>query len=156
MPILLQHHVGRLLESRFVTPIDRGDLDTFDRDRGTLRLLFADERVVVMDFRRATILPPELADTLVDLLQSPSQGLLRNGVLVPTASPTVAMQLARIVREGNSDLRRVFRSTRDLAAWLGEVLVGAERKRLHLFLAEDSPFASIPAEPLKNSDRPPS
>jgi|SRR5579859_7098201 len=152
--ILLQHHVGRLLEARFATPIDRTELEEFDRERAAMRLLFAEERVVVMDFRRASILPPELADRLVDLLQRPSPGLLRNGVLVPTTSPTVAMQLTRIVREGHSELRRVFRVARELEVWLGEVLESAERRRLKLFLAEDAQFASIPAARLKDSEPP--
>ena len=138
MTILLQHRVGRLLESRFVTPIDRGDLDEFDSARALLRTQFSNARIVVMDFRRASILPPELADTLVGLLHGPNPGLLRNGILVPTASPTVAMQLTRIVREAKSDRRRVFRVVRELAAWLGEVLDASESSRLSHFLAEDT------------------
>ncbi len=103
-----------------------------------MRMQFNDDRVVVMDFRRASILPPELADTLVGLLHGPNPGLLRNGILVPTASPTVAMQLTRIVREAKSDRRRVFRVARELAAWLGEVLDASESNRLSQFLAEDT------------------
>lgn len=136
--ILLQHQVGRLIEARFATPIDRAELDEFDRARARMRTQFGGERVVVMDFRRASVLPPELADTLVVLLQGPNPGLLRNGVLVPTSSATVAMQLTRIVREAESDLRRVFRGVRELEVWLGEVLDPAERSRLKVFLAEDA------------------
>jgi hypothetical protein len=138
MPILLQHRVGRLVESRFATPIEQVELEAFDRERARMRTLVHDERVVVMDFRRASILPPGLADSLVGILHGPNPGLLRNGVLVPTASPTVAMQLTRIVREANSDRRRVFRATRELAAWLGEVLDAPEHKRLLEFLADDA------------------
>jgi hypothetical protein len=138
MPILLQHRVGRLVETRFATPIEPVDLEAFDRERARMRMQFDEERVVVMDFRRAAILPPELADTLVGLLHGPNPGLLRNGILVPTASPTVAMQLTRIVREAKSDRRRVFRVVRELAAWLGEVLDPSESNRLSQFLAEDA------------------
>jgi hypothetical protein len=136
--ILLQHTVGRLLETRFATPIDKTELDAFDRERALARSQVSGERVVVMDFRRASILPPELADTLVSVLHGPNPGLLRNGVLVPTTSATVAMQLTRIVREANSDRRRVFRQVPELEAWLGEVLDDAERRRLRRFLAEDA------------------
>jgi hypothetical protein len=139
MTILLQHRVGRLLETRFVTPIDHADLEQFDRDRALFRTQFSGARVVIMDFRRASILPPELADTLVGILNGPNPGLLRNGILVPTESPTVAMQLTRIVREARSDRRRVFRGTRELATWLGEILGESERIRLRQFLAEDAP-----------------
>jgi hypothetical protein len=48
------------------------------------------------------------------------------------------MQLTRIVREANSDRRRVFRAARELAAWLGEVLDAPEHKRLLEFLADDA------------------
>jgi hypothetical protein len=136
--ILLQHRVGRLLETRFATPIDRAELHAFDRERARMRMQFIDERIVVMDFRRASILPPELADTLVGVLHGPNPGLVRNGVLVPTASATVAMQLTRIVREAESDCRRVFRGVRELEAWLGEVLDAPERRRLAQFLADDA------------------
>jgi hypothetical protein len=136
--ILLRHRVGRLLETRFATPIDPPELDAFDRTRALLRASLGEERVVVMDFRRAAILPPELADKLVDLLHGPNPKLLRNGVLVPTASATVAMQLSRIVRQANNDRRRVFRDTRDLETWLGEVLDEPERDRLKRFLLEDA------------------
>ena len=138
MPILLQHRVGRLVETRFATPIEPVELEAFDRERTRMRMQFIEERVVVMDFRRASILPPELADTLVGLLHGPNPGLLRNGLLVPTASPTVAMQLTRIVREAKSDRRRVFRVVRELAAWLDEVLDRSESNRLSQFLAEDA------------------
>ncbi len=136
--ILLQHRVGRLLETRFATPIDRAELEEFNRERAVARSQFSAERVVVMDFRRASILPPELADTLVSVLHGPNPGLVRNGVLVPTTGATVAMQLTRIVREANSDRRRVFRGVPELETWLGEVLDEPERQRLQRFLAEDA------------------
>jgi hypothetical protein len=91
-----------------------------------------------MDFRRASILPPELADMLVSLLHGPNPGLLRNGVLIPSASATVAMQLTRIVREADDERRRVFRREPELEGWLGEVLSELERPRLHEFLTEEA------------------
>jgi hypothetical protein len=63
---------------------------------------------------------------------------VRNGVLVPTANATVTMQLTRIVREANSDRRRVFRDAGQLESWLGEVLNPSERQRLERFLADDA------------------
>src|SRR5438034_722883 len=107
--ILLQHRVGRLLAARFATPIEPSELDAFDRERALLRAQLGDERIVVVDFRCTAILAPELADRLVELLHGPNPKLLRGGVLVSIASPTVAMQLTRIVREANNDRRRVFR-----------------------------------------------
>ncbi len=136
--ILLQHRVGRLFETRFASPIDQTELEAFDRERARMRIQ-GDERIVIMDFRRAAILPPELADKLVELLHGPNPKLLRNAVLVPTSNATVAMQLARIVREANNDRRRVFRTPRELEAWLGEVLDPSERHRLQRFLAEEEP-----------------
>jgi hypothetical protein len=136
--IVLQHRVGRLLETRFATPIENRELDEFDRVRARLRAELGDERVVVMDFRRAAILAPEVADTLVGLLHGPNPHLLRNGVLVPTASAVVAMQLARIVREADNERRRVFRDRHELEEWLGELLDPSERLRLKEFLEEEA------------------
>jgi hypothetical protein len=130
--ILLQHHVGRLLESRFVSPMSAEELKDFERQRAALRERTSRERVVVMDFRRAAVLPPELADGLAGLLHGPNPALLRNGVLVSTA--VMAMQLQRIVREADNDCRRVFRERRELEAWLGEILDAGERARLKQFL----------------------
>jgi hypothetical protein len=135
--ILLQHQVGRLFEARFATPIDQKELAEFDKTRALLRSQVGDERVVVMDLRRTSILPPQLADSLVGLLHGPNPKLLRNGVLVPTSSATVAMQVTRIVREAQNDRRRVFRSVHGLEAWLGEVLDPSERVRLRQFLDDD-------------------
>jgi hypothetical protein len=135
--ILLQHRVGRLFETRFATPIDQKELEEFDRTRALLRSQVGEERVVVMDLRLTSILPPELADSLVALLHGPNPKLLRSGVLVPTSSATVAMQLTRIVREAKNDRRRVFSSVLGLEAWLGEVLDPEERTRLRQFLADD-------------------
>jgi hypothetical protein len=139
--ILLQHCIGRLVEARFATPIERTELDEFDSRRARLRTQLAGERIVVMDFRRASILPPELADKLVGLLHGPNPGLLRNAVLIPSASATVAMQLTRIVREADDERRRVFRGVPELEEWLGEVLSGPERQRLRELLA-DQPLAN--------------
>jgi hypothetical protein len=136
--ILLQHRVGRLFETRFATPIDQKELEEFDRTRALLRSQVGEERVVVMDLRHTSILPPELADSLVSLLHGPNPKLLRNGVLAPTSSATVAMQLTRIVREAKNDRRRVFSSVLGLEAWLGEVLDPEERVRLRQFLADDA------------------
>ncbi len=132
--ISLAHRVGRLLETRFSSPIDAAELAEFDRQRATLRERLGHERVVVMDFRQATVLPPELADRLTDLLSGPNPGMLRNGVLLPSEGAVVALQLQRIVREAHNDRRRTFRDARELEAWLGELLDAPEQARLHEFL----------------------
>ena len=132
--VQLQHHVGRLLESRFRSPMVVEELVEFERQRAALRSRFAKERIVVMDFRHASVLPPEVADSLVSLLAPANPGLLRNGILVPDSSALVMLQLQRIVREAENDRRRVFRERAPLEAWLGEVLDAAERERLQQFL----------------------
>jgi len=137
--IVLQHRVGRLLESRFGPPMDVTELADFERQRQVLRVRLADERVVVMDFRAATVLPPEVADALVGLLTGPNPGLLRNGILLPSEGATVALQLQRIVREAHNDRRRVFRDRGQLEAWLSEVLDAGEQVRLQQFLDGDRP-----------------
>jgi hypothetical protein len=43
----------------------------FDRVRARVRAQVPGQRVVVMDFRRASILPPELADMLINVLHGP-------------------------------------------------------------------------------------
>ena len=133
--ILLDHRVGRLLETRFSSPIGPDDLAEFQRQRKILRDKVGSERLVVMDFRKASVLPPNLADELMGLLAGPNPGLLRNGVLLPSESATAAMQLQRIVREANNDHRRTFRDADELEKWLGELLTPAERARLHEFLS---------------------
>jgi hypothetical protein len=110
------------------------ELVEFERQRAALRSRLAKERIVVMDFRHATVLPPQVADSLVSLLSPANPGLLRNGVLVPDSSAIVALQLQRIVRAADNDRRRVFRERAPLEAWLGEVLDIPERARLKLFL----------------------
>lgn len=134
--IELQHLVGRLLTTRFISPITPDDLVEFQRQRTALREKLGNDRAVVMDFRQAQVLPPDLADTLTGLLSGANPGLLRNGVLLPAVGAVVAMQLQRIVREAHNDRRRTFRSTAELEEWLGEILDENERKKLHEFLSD--------------------
>ena len=133
--ITVQHHVGRLLEARFGPPMDVDELVEFERQRQALRSRLASERVVVMDFRDAPVLPPEMADALIHLLTGPNPGLLRNGILLPADGALVAMQIQRIIRESNNERRRVFRNDAPLKEWLGEIMTAEERQRLDRFLA---------------------
>lgn len=133
--LILAHHIGRLLECRIASPTSDAELKSFEAECACLRGILGEDRLVCMDLRRLSVLPPTLADRLTGLLSGNAPGLLRNAVLLPK-SAVAALQIDRIVREADNPHRRTFRDRAEAAAWLGEVATVVERARLEAFLDE--------------------
>jgi hypothetical protein len=100
------------------------------------------------DHRAVTVYPQTVTDELALLFGTLNQHLQRVALLVAPSNATLTMQLSRIVREAKNPERRVFFTTDDAEAFLGEVLTPAERTRLAQFLRGEPTAAT--------STRPPS
>lgn len=127
--------VGRLIEVRRIPPIEPADLDE-SAIAGWASLIESVERpVVCVDLRRATVLPPKMADNLARLMAL-GKGRYERGadILSPQVSPTLLMQLDRISREQGDPARRIFTDVHEAVRWLDEVLNPEERARLRVFL----------------------
>jgi hypothetical protein len=94
------------------------------------------ERVVgIADFSRVHIFPQEIVSTHVDCMRALNAKLERTGVLIAN-SPTLNLQMARLLRDSSNPKRRTFTSPAELCVWLSEVLTPAEQARLKEFLAQ--------------------
>jgi hypothetical protein len=131
----LERRVGRLLEIRFRSPLDKGAVGAFATEVG-VRTRDPGARVVsCVDMRSLRPLPPDVSDAFVDVLRGANPRIERTACLLPEASATLRLQIERLHREAGNPARRTFRDAGDLRAWLGEVLDLAERRRLADFLS---------------------
>jgi len=132
--ITVQNVTGRLVETRFSAPMSNEELDRFAHDRGRAVQEVATDRVVCIDARRISVLPPEQSEGLIEVLRRPSPGLLRSAFLLPSTRAVVALQFERLIRESKTTNARSFTDREAVERWLGEVLTPSEATRLRVFL----------------------
>jgi hypothetical protein len=131
----LENHAGRLLELRFAI-ITTSDEHLEISERIIAHAERLGRRVVIATDNRATVhLPPSLQANIGRGMRAANPSLERSAILMP--KDILREQLARVVRDANSPVRRVFRSANELKAWLAEVLDAGERARLDAFIADD-------------------
>ncbi len=132
--ITIANRVGRLIETRFVTPLNEADFTDFVSERLRIMRRLGADRVVCIDVSRSTVLSVEQADRLIEIFRTSRAGLTRNAVLLPPAQAVLALQFTRILRTADNPARRAFTSREVLVNWLAEVLSAPELAQLHLFL----------------------
>jgi hypothetical protein len=93
----------------------------------------AGNAVVCSDYRKLDALPPDVCDALVGFTRNATPRVERSAILIP-ASPTLAMQFGRVLKEAPHPSRRVFTDGHEAKAWLSGVLTAIERDRLGHFL----------------------
>ncbi|WP_394850655.1 hypothetical protein LZC95_24755 [Pendulispora brunnea] len=126
--------VGRLVELRHIPPPDVSELD---EGAAASLIEFLDtipNAVMCVDLRRATVLPPHLADRLVALMEGIRGHFERCADVMSPAQATAHMQIERISRASADPARRVFTDPHAAIRWLDEVLNPEERARLRIFL----------------------
>jgi hypothetical protein len=133
--ITAENRVGRLIESRFLSPITLDEITAFEAARNRIAVRLGEQRVTVIDVSRVTILPPQLIDPLIESMRNKGTVRPMRSAMLMGTSPTVALQMARLNRETDRATRRTFTDPRELEAWVGEVLDPLERARLGEFLA---------------------
>ena len=127
---------GRLIEARVealrnlerAAAYTNGFAQVLQRFSGTERM------ILCADHRAVAVYPQPVADELATLFGAMNLRLQRVAILVARTNATLTMQLSRIVREAQNSERRVFFTTDEAEAFLGEVLTPAERTRLAQFL----------------------
>lgn len=136
--ITIENRIGRLIETRFISPILESEWADFQRERERLMRVLGQDRMVCIDLSRVQLLPPNLADAFLAMLRSSRPGLTRNAFLVPPGQAVLALQFSRLIRQANNPARRSFQSRDELIAWLAEVLRPLELGRLKTFLDEET------------------
>ena len=137
----IEQRVGRLIEIRVASPIVYADLDAFGA-----RLIECIARVTervprvlaCTDLSGANIFAPEVAEWFIRLMHRDNPVLERNAFLIGQ-SAMFALQIERMLKQGNSHIRRAFRDPEPLIEWLGELLTPLERERVRQMLAGSSP-----------------
>jgi len=132
--ITIENRVGRLIETRLVSPLLDAEFGQFQSERERLMRSVGQDRVVCIDLSRVQILPPDQADAFLNLLRGSRPGLTRNAFLLPPNQAILALQFSRLIRQANNPARRAFQSRVELVAWLAEVLRPPELARLEAFL----------------------
>lgn len=129
----VERHVGRLVETRLDALDDVAAVDRFGL--AFLRLASEMERVVIVgDYRRVRILPPEVAARFVGVMARTNPKVVRSAILLDAGHATFGLQIERMVREAGTPSRRTFRAAPDLVEWLGEELLPDEKAQLVRFL----------------------
>jgi hypothetical protein len=127
--------VGRLIEARLVSLRTVDDVGRFE---DAMRAEFDrvdGKAIVCADWRVANVLPPAVADRLIELLARGNPRLERSAILLSAEHATFNLQVERVVREAKNSARRTFRDAPAMVAWLGESLTPAERDRVARFLS---------------------
>ena len=135
----IEQRVGRLVEIQLVSPVLLPELAGFGQRIGEIAARLAkhgQRKLACTDLASANILPPEVADWFIRLMQRDNLVLERGAFLIGT-SAVFALQIERMFKESSSHTRRTFREPGPLLAWLGEVTSSSERDRLRRFLAEN-------------------
>jgi hypothetical protein len=124
----IDNRVGKLVEIRIWSPVSVGEATLWGRDHDAVVNGIVGQYVCFVDLVEATVFPQDVVDTYIGTMKNEPR-LLRTATLLG-ASPTLGLQIQRMLREANSPERKAFREPRELEAWLGVVLTQQERARL--------------------------
>ena len=135
---LIGSKVGRLIEIRIEDLESVKEVESVGRRFLEVVAGVRSRKVIVCaDYRQVHLLAARVADAFRDMMATTNPRIERSAMLLPPAS-TQTLQIDRIARETRYAGRRTFREPAALERWLGEVLVPAEMRRVHDFLADDT------------------
>lgn len=135
----IEHHVGRLLEARPVSPLTNEEIEQADATMGRCVEAAGGKVIICGDYRWLTILPAKQATSFVDLFRRYNQYILFSAILVDANSAVSVLQMERVIREAASPARQCFRSVENAREWLEPYLTPEELARLVQFLATMPP-----------------
>jgi len=130
----VERHVGRLVEIRIWSPVSIEEAIDWGKHHDEVVASVGGPYVCLVDLVGATVFPPDVVARYVETMRS-EQELVRTATLL-SPSPTLGLQIQRMIREANHPARRAFRDPVELQVWLAEVLDGDERARLAFVLAQ--------------------
>src|SRR5689334_21183675 len=105
------------------------------------------EAIFCVDWRRLSVLSPEVASALAELMKGGNSRTLRSTALIGERA-TFGLQMERVIREANNPSRRAFRDPAEMLEWLSEITTAPEQARARDFLAsidasaETTPYGS--------------
>lgn len=124
----IQRSIRRLVEIRIWSPVSLEETIPWSKAHDHLIDTIRGPYICFVDLRDAPVFPQPVVEGYVKTMKN-EQRLLRTGTLLP-ASPTLGMQIQRMIKEAKNPARRTFRDPSELVTWMAEVLDEAERARL--------------------------
>lgn len=132
----IQRSVGRLVEIRIWSPVSLEETVPWAKAHDHLIDSIRGPYICFVDLRDATVFPQPVVEGYVKTMKNEPR-LLRTGTLL-NQSPTLGMQIQRMIKEANNPNRRSFRDPEELCVWMAEVLDEAELARLRTLTASKS------------------
>ena len=136
----IAHSTGKLVEICIWSPVSVEEATRWAHEHDLVLQEIKGPYACIVDVVEAAVFPPAVVDAFVATMKREPR-LLRTGVLL-NQSPTLRMQVQRMLREANSSARRMFEDAEGVAHWLDDVLDARERKRLREVLARREKPAS--------------
>jgi hypothetical protein len=130
----IESNVGRLIEVRFCSPILGEEPGAWRRDHERMIAAMLNTYVFFIDFADAPVFPPEMIEAFAVAWRNEAR-LLRMAMLLG-ASPTLGLQMQRLIRDTQHPHRKIFHAAREAEAYLSEILTLSERTRLHELAAD--------------------
>lgn len=125
----IESKVGRLIEVRFWAPILGEEPGAWRREHERMIAAMLNTYVFFVDLSDAPVFPPDMIEAFASTMKNEAR-LLRMGILLGT-SPTLGLQMQRLVRDAQHPHRKIFREPREAEMYLSEILTLSERTRLH-------------------------
>lgn len=124
----IEHHVGRLVEIRIWSPVSAAEATPWAalHDRVVARV--HGPYVCLVDLVDAPVFPPDAVDAYVSTMRNEPR-LLRTATLLGR-SPTLHLQIQRMIREAQNASRQAFRDPNPLFQFLRPVLTAQEAVRV--------------------------
>lgn len=138
----IESKVGRLIEVRFWPPMLGEEPGAWRRDHERMIAAMLNTYVFFVDLTDAPVFPPDMIEAFTQTMRNETR-LLRMAILLGT-SPTLGLQMQRLVRDAQHPHRKIFRDAKDAETYLSEILTLSERTRLHE-LASDRRDTNGPA-----------
>jgi hypothetical protein len=139
----IERTIGRLVEIRIWSPVSLEETYPWSKAHDHLIDAIRGPYICFVDLRDATVFPQPVVEGYVRTMKN-EQRLLRTGTLL-NESPTLGMQIQRMIKEANNPARRSFRDPDELHAWMAELLDPEELARLRMLL--DHPVISSRRSP---------
>lgn len=132
---IVEKHAGRLIETRLGSPLTRADVESTIQHVRLNILALPGKAVCCADLTQLDALPPDAIELFLAMFTRDNPRIERSAFLLARAGTALGLQLMRMFRQAGSPARMTFDDKAELATWLAEVLIPAERLRLNEFLA---------------------
>jgi hypothetical protein len=124
----IENKVGRLVEIALWSPVTKEEAVPWAELHDRVVASVGGPYLCLVDLARATVFPPDAVEAYVATMKNEPH-LIRTGTLLGR-SPTLHLQIQRMIKEANNMQRKAFRDPNEVLAFLAEIASPAERARL--------------------------